>query len=91
MLKPLSPEDRNRAADLFKTASKSFGVLRPLTPEDRKAAREAFHEVMNTHDEDPLAIAAVVTVRSLLLAKRKNREEAKHDRSAKEQPNGNRH
>ncbi len=49
--------------------------LKPLTPEARRQAREAFNEVMNTHDEDPLAIAATVTVKSLLLAKKKSRED----------------
>jgi hypothetical protein len=29
-------------------------MLKPLTPEERKKAREAFHEVMNTNDDDPL-------------------------------------
>ena len=33
---------------------------------------------MSSHDEDPLAIAATVTVRSLLLAKKKAKEEQKN-------------
>lgn len=65
-------------------------VLKPLTPEARRKAREAFNEVMNTHDEDPLAIAATVTVRSLLLAKKKAREEEKEMGSPQEGTNGRR-
>jgi len=63
-------------------------MLKPLTPEERKKAREAFNEVMNTHDEDPLAIAAAVTARSLLLAKKKTREDEKQRQSGKEANNG---
>lgn len=59
-------------------------MLKPLTPEARRQAREAFNEVMNTHDEDPLAIAATVTVRSLLLAKKKSRDEEKERSTPKE-------
>jgi hypothetical protein len=33
---------------------------------------------MNSHDEDPLAIATTVTVRSLLLAKKKAKQEQKN-------------
>jgi hypothetical protein len=33
---------------------------------------------MNSHDEDPLAIAATVTVRSLQLVKKKAKEEQKN-------------
>lgn len=59
-------------------------LLKPLTPETRRQAREAFNEVMNTHDEDPLAIAATVTVKSLLLAKKRAKEEEnQHSRLSK--------
>jgi DNA polymerase III delta subunit len=68
---------------------REYSMLKPLTPEDRKKAREAFNEVMNTHDEDPLAIAASVTVQSLRLAKKTGKEDEKRkpDQSAVEATN----
>jgi hypothetical protein len=55
-------------------------IFTPLSKEDRKLGRESFNELLNAPDDDPHAILTVLAVTSLIVNRKKAREEEKRSR-----------
>jgi hypothetical protein len=49
--------------------------IKPLTPGDHRKARDAFNALLDAPDDDKHALAAEVTVQSLIRHRKKQREE----------------